>query len=147
MPGRPLELIYPNAQGRPRHPLWFRAGKKHLASALGKTHLASRPRRATISVSQPSHVFPTSKGRQHHGNNLRLLTTAQDRVISDQLYPGANYLSRLYHKMEKTFTPGDRLFLLVEKAYNAMRHLTGEVHYLTCESGVGKLPKEKEKSE
>jgi hypothetical protein len=66
------------------------------------------------------------------------LTKAQAKVIHDALFPGTNYLARLRNRMEKSgFPPDDKLFQLVGKAYDAMRHLYGEVHYLGC-NGVGR---------
>jgi hypothetical protein len=38
------------------------------------------------------------------------------------------------------FPPDDKLFKLVGKAYDAMRHLYSDVHYLGC-NGVGRPDK------
>ena len=66
------------------------------------------------------------------------ITQAQAKVIHDNLYPGLNYLARLNARMGQSgFPPDDKLFKLVGKAYDAMRHLYGEVHYLGC-NGVGR---------
>jgi hypothetical protein len=41
--------------------------------------------------------------------------------------------------MEKVgFVPGDKLFQLVCTARDAMQNLSVEVHYLSCQGGVGK---------
>ena len=50
-----------------------------------------------------------------------------------------NYFSRLRTRMERTdFPPGDPLFQLVDRVYNAVHHLSVHVHYLSCGSGVGR---------
>jgi hypothetical protein len=52
--------------------------------------------------------------------------------------PRLNYLARLQKHMDEAGFPGDdKLYLLVSKAYDAMRHLSSEVHYMTCD-GVGR---------
>ena len=46
---------------------------------------------------------------------------------------------RLRTRMEKVgSTPNDRLFVLVCDAYDALHALSVELHYLSCESGVGR---------
>ena len=66
------------------------------------------------------------------------ITKSRAGIISDALYPGFNYVARLRGRMEKAgIPPGDRLFRLVSKAHEAMRQLSGEVHYLRC-NGVGR---------
>ena len=81
------------------------------------------------------HIFPAMSGDE--------LTTEQAKIISDGLYPGANYLSRLQRRMEKAGFPGnDPLYLKVCKARDAMQELCMEAHYLSCKSGVGRPDKE-----
>jgi hypothetical protein len=67
------------------------------------------------------------------------LTKTQAKVISDALFPGANYLARLHRRMEQTgFPRDDRLYQLVSKAHDAMRQLCSDVvHYMTW-GGVGR---------
>jgi hypothetical protein len=66
------------------------------------------------------------------------ITKDQAKVIHDSLYSGLNYLARLNARMQELgWTPDDKLFQLAGKAYNAMRHLYNEVHYLGC-NGVGR---------
>jgi hypothetical protein len=66
------------------------------------------------------------------------ITKAQATVIFDALFPGANYLVRLRDRMQKSsFPPGDKLFQLVEKAHDAMRQLSSELHYMSCD-GAGR---------
>jgi hypothetical protein len=54
------------------------------------------------------------------------------------------YLARLKKRMEKRRFPNDdRLLLTVLKAYDAVHELNVHVHYLSCESGVGRqVPQE-----
>lgn len=55
------------------------------------------------------------------------------------LYPSINYVYRLRTRMEKVgFTPNDKLFVLVCDAFEALHALSNELHYLSCESGVGR---------
>ena len=66
------------------------------------------------------------------------ITKDQAKVIHEALYPGLNYLARLNARMGQSgFPPDDKLFQLVGKAYEAMRHLYNQVHYLGC-NGVGR---------
>ena len=70
----------------------------------------------------------------------------QAKTINKALFPSLNYLFRLKERMQKVgFPPSDKLFLMVCKAYDAVRALHGETHYLSCD-GVGE-PLKKEKSE
>ena len=63
----------------------------------------------------------------------------QARKINDALYPGINYLARLQERMIRVgFTLDDPLYVLVTKAYDAMLHLSGELHYRSCEGGAGR---------
>jgi len=48
--------------------------------------------------------------------------------------------------MELTgFPPDDELYVLTVKAQRDMQDLLMEVHYLSCESGVGQAPRQPEK--
>ena len=54
------------------------------------------------------------------------------------------YLGRLEKQMHKRhFPPDGKLQQLVRNAYNAMHALNVEVHYLSCDSGVGRPRREK----
>jgi hypothetical protein len=67
------------------------------------------------------------------------LTTAQAERIRDALLPHVRYLYKLKTRMEKTgFPPGDRLFRLTCTAYDSAQQLAMALHYLSCESGVGR---------
>ncbi len=71
----------------------------------------------------------------------RKLTTDEARKIFNGLFPGANYLIRLRQRMVVAgFSPNDPIFLLVEKAHNAMMQLRTAVHYASCASGVYREP-------
>jgi hypothetical protein len=62
----------------------------------------------------------------------------QAAKVNKVLYPKRNYLLRFKERMQKAgFQPSDPLFLLVEKAYDAMRRLHVDTHHLSC-SGVGR---------
>lgn len=55
-----------------------------------------------------------------------------------------SYLGRLQPRMEKVgFPSDDRLYQLVCKTYEAIHGLCVELHYLSCESGVGREPRSK----
>src|SRR5262249_7692802 len=63
----------------------------------------------------------------------------QARRIRDALRPALGYLSRLQRRMELTgFPPGDPLYLATVRAQRAMQDLLVELHYLSCQSGVGR---------
>jgi hypothetical protein len=70
------------------------------------------------------------------------VTTEQAKKVHAALEPGMRYLSRLVHRMEKTWKPTDPLMDKTWKAYNAMHALMSAWHYASCESGVGMPPKE-----
>ena len=51
------------------------------------------------------------------------------------------YLTRLSKRMTKRrFPPNDPLAVRTREAYNVLHALNVEVHYLSCDSGVGRLP-------
>ena len=67
------------------------------------------------------------------------LTRAQAEALKGKLRPMLAYLGRLEKRMHKRhFPPDDKLQHLVPDAYNAMHALNVEVHYLSCDSGVGR---------
>jgi len=77
------------------------------------------------------------------GVDSNKLTTVQVRLLSEGLFPRVNYLYRLKTRMEKTgFVPGDPLDLPVCRAHEGIHRLWVEVHYLSCESGVGRAGSE-----
>jgi hypothetical protein len=68
----------------------------------------------------------------------RTIETWQAARVRKALFPLFNYLFRLRKRMERVFPPRDKLLALVSKAYDAMHALYNELHYLSCESGVGR---------
>jgi hypothetical protein len=71
------------------------------------------------------------------------LTTEQARKMHQSLFRLANYLHRLVARMEKRgFPPSDRLYQHTKKAYDAVCSLCVELHYRSCESGVGRPRKD-----
>ena len=69
------------------------------------------------------------------------LTPAQAKRLKAKIGPMLGYLSRLRKRMEKRrFPHDDKLLRTVVSAYDAMHALNVEVHYLSCESGVGREP-------
>ena len=63
----------------------------------------------------------------------------QARKIRASLQPALGYLSRLQRRMELTgFPPGDPLYLATVKAQKALHDLLVDLHYLSCEGGVGR---------
>jgi hypothetical protein len=67
------------------------------------------------------------------------ITREQARQIHGSLFKLANYLHRLRRRMEQTgFRPADPLFQSVENAHDAVCKLLSRLHYLSCDSGVGR---------
>jgi hypothetical protein len=67
------------------------------------------------------------------------LTPAQAQKLKHAVRPMLCFLNRLKKRMEKRRFPNDdRLLLTVLKAYDAIHELNVHVHYLSCESGVGR---------
>ena len=70
----------------------------------------------------------------------------QARKMIAALQRATGYLSRLKRRMEVTgFPPDDPLLLATVKAHRAMQDLLMELHYLSCESGVGRRPASRKK--
>ena len=71
------------------------------------------------------------------------LTTHQADQMHKSMFPLVNYLSRTVKRMERTgFPPNDPLFTSARRAYDEVRSLTVELHYLSCKSGVSRPAKE-----
>jgi hypothetical protein len=71
--------------------------------------------------------------------NCNDLTPAQAEKLKHSVWPMLSYLHRLKKRMEKRRFPNDdRLLLTVLKAYDAIHELNVHIHYLSCESGVGR---------
>jgi hypothetical protein len=69
------------------------------------------------------------------------ITPAQAEQIKVRIRPMMGYLGRLKERMHRRrFPHDDLLFLTVVKAYDAIHELNVHVHYLSCSSGVGRVP-------
>jgi hypothetical protein len=63
----------------------------------------------------------------------------QAKRIGAVLYPALGYLSRLQRRMEQRGFPAqDPLYLLVTRAFEVLHHLCIELHYRSCDRGVGR---------
>lgn len=63
----------------------------------------------------------------------------QARTLVDAFRPMFQYLSKLKRRMEETgFPPDDRLYQLVAETQSLTQDLHMELHYLSCEHGVGR---------
>ena len=62
-------------------------------------------------------------------------------------YANGAVLERLKSRMEKRFPPADPLFVAVMAAYTSRVDLSMKLHYLSCESGVGRAEWETDKAE
>jgi hypothetical protein len=62
--------------------------------------------------------------------------------IQKALQPKLEYLTRLKSRMETVgFVANDPLYRLVKDARDAVQSLYVEIHYLSCNGGVGRRPK------
>jgi hypothetical protein len=69
----------------------------------------------------------------------RQLTTDQAKQLFAQLQPKVRYLHALRRRIEQRhFPPDDELRQAVQRACDAMQSLYMQVHYLSCDSGVGR---------
>jgi hypothetical protein len=63
----------------------------------------------------------------------------QARKVHRALQPSVGYLYRLKARMQKVgFLDNDLLYQLVSQAYDTVHTLYIQLHYLSCESGVGR---------
>jgi hypothetical protein len=73
----------------------------------------------------------------------RTLTRAQAEKIKDRIDPTTEYICKLCARMNKVGCPdGDSFRIALERAHDAMRSLSMELHYISCKSGVGRPSKE-----
>ncbi len=78
--------------------------------------------------------------------NSRDLTPAQANAIDERLAPYLRYLGRMRRRMDaRGFPHTDELLLAAEKAYSTARDLSITLHYLSCESGVGRVDRRSRK--
>jgi hypothetical protein len=66
----------------------------------------------------------------------------QAAKVKDSLRPSLHYLTRLRERMEQTGRHQGKLYHLVCKARMAVFDLCVELHYLSCDGGVWRLPEE-----
>jgi hypothetical protein len=72
------------------------------------------------------------------------LTTEQAGHMHKSLFRLANYLSRVVKRMERRgFPPNDPLLKSARRAYDAVCSFCVDLHYLSCESGVGREPRKR----
>jgi hypothetical protein len=65
----------------------------------------------------------------------RNLSKGQAVQLLEDIRPMTAYLHRLQARMiERGFPPGDPLLKIVGTAYDGMRDLLAEVHYLSCDN-------------
>jgi hypothetical protein len=70
--------------------------------------------------------------------NGKVIKPWQAAVIRRALAPAQRYLFRLRQRMSEVgFSQSDTLYQLVCRAYDAVFHLSIELHYLSCGLGVG----------
>ena len=70
--------------------------------------------------------------------NRNKLNPWQARKMIEKLQPALGYLSRMQRRMELTgFPPNDRLYVATVQARNSLQSLLVDLHYLSCEGGVG----------
>jgi hypothetical protein len=73
----------------------------------------------------------------------RDLTCDQCRQMHRALFSLANYLHGVVQRMERRgFPPDDALYVKAKCAYDGVRSLYGELHHLSCRTGVGRPPRE-----
>ena len=72
------------------------------------------------------------------------LKTWQAERIHKRLVPTLGYLHTLRTRMDQRGFPGeqDKLYRLVQTAYDALHALSIETHYMSCERGVGRESRE-----
>ena len=70
------------------------------------------------------------------------LTPTQAETLRSRIDPMTRYVCRLHERLDAVGCPGDDpLRIAVERAYDAMRALSTELHYCGCKAGVGRPPK------
>ena len=62
----------------------------------------------------------------------------QASKLGEHIGPMMNYCLRVRNRMDKTVLQIDRIYALVDNAYNAMHALNVELHYRAVGSGCGR---------
>jgi hypothetical protein len=85
-------------------------------------------------------VAPRTFLDQTGGMDSRDLAPA--KAIDDRPAPYVRYLGRVRRRMDaRGFPHTDELLRAADKAYSAARDLSITLHYLSCQSGVGRAPR------
>jgi hypothetical protein len=92
------------------------------------TQLTSAAGLASLTVGMPD------------GSDAMHLQPWQAERIGRTAGPMLGYLHRLRSRAEQVLDPNDRLFLLIDQAYNAVHGLSVELHYRGCKGGAGRPP-------
>jgi hypothetical protein len=72
------------------------------------------------------------------------LTPEQAQILCDAVRRSLRYLGRLQDRMRKAgFPPDDLLLQIVTKAFSVVHHLSIDLHYRSCKSGVSRPSKRK----
>ena len=67
------------------------------------------------------------------------LTPEQAAQLPDRVRPMLAYDNALHQRIERRhFPPQDQLKQRVEAAYDALHRLSIELHYMSCDGGVGR---------
>lgn len=115
------------------------AKKKICFSPPPVYHPAARP--------APGHGRQVLRGRPPAGYGRGMiaansLTPAQAEKLRSRIDPMTRYVCRLRERLDSAGCPGDDPFrVAVERATDAMRALSTELHYCGCRAGVGRPPK------
>jgi hypothetical protein len=71
------------------------------------------------------------------------LTTSEARAFYDRIWPAANFLYRCRVRLEQLkFDRECTLYKEVDRAYDALRSLTIELHSQSVADGMGRPPKD-----
>jgi hypothetical protein len=101
-------------------------GRKHGDSSRGRRPLAK---------TTPLLSFPAPSQFQHDMN----LTREQAAAVAKSIGPMLGYLVHVRQRMDKVgFLLTDPLYQCEWKAEDAIHHLSVELHYRSCEYGVGR---------
>ena len=69
------------------------------------------------------------------------VTHDQARRVHEALDGPLLYLQRLEQRLtDRAFDPAERFYQLVVEAHNAIHRLSIETHFMSCKTGVGRLP-------
>ena len=70
------------------------------------------------------------------------LSREQEAKLGEKIGSVVGYLHRLIRRMDEChFPPDDKLRVLATAAYDKVHHLSVELHYMSCQVDVGRMPK------